>query len=302
MTHSLRALACLAGSLAVCAGAAKLENQDVSEEIQSDNPYQAIVERNVFGLKPPPPPPDPESVKPPAPKITLTGVATILGRKQALMKTPPAPVKAGETSKGEQFYTLAEGQRDGDLEVLQIDEKQGIVKVSYAGQVSSLDFTNNGAKFVAGPPPGVVPGAPGAIPAPPGGQQPGTMIPMPTRTLRLPTPAGASGVNPTTSSYQNPGGNLRATPYSGLQNQAVLGTTAGTTPATTVNPTQQMPVENQFIMIEAERERTRSAVSAGLMPPLPPTPLSPLAEQPAPTTPVLQRPQLPRPPGMPLPQ
>ena len=33
------------------------------------NPYQAIVDRNVFGLKPPEAPPDPALQKPPPPKM-----------------------------------------------------------------------------------------------------------------------------------------------------------------------------------------------------------------------------------------
>src|SRR5947208_16694459 len=46
------------------------------------NPYQGIVDRNVFGLKPPPPPPaPPEPPKPPV-NITLTGITTVLGKKR----------------------------------------------------------------------------------------------------------------------------------------------------------------------------------------------------------------------------
>ena len=45
----------------------------------ADNPYQSIVERNVFHLNPPPPPPDPEANKPPPPKIFLTGITTLMG-------------------------------------------------------------------------------------------------------------------------------------------------------------------------------------------------------------------------------
>src|SRR6188472_2241935 len=51
----------------------------------SGNPYQGIVDRNVFGLKPPPPPGKPEEKKVDLPPITLTGITTILGNKRALM-------------------------------------------------------------------------------------------------------------------------------------------------------------------------------------------------------------------------
>src|SRR5258708_2332237 len=45
------------------------------------NPYQAIIERNPFGLKPPPPPPDPTPPGPviPPPKVVLTGIVSAFG-------------------------------------------------------------------------------------------------------------------------------------------------------------------------------------------------------------------------------
>src|SRR6516162_8606332 len=99
----------------------------------TDTPYQAIVDRNVFSLKPPPPPPvnNPDANKPPPPPITLTGITTILGSKRAFMSVnmpakPPEPAKV-------QSFMLSEGQRDGDIEVLEIDEKAGMVKVNEFG-------------------------------------------------------------------------------------------------------------------------------------------------------------------------
>ena len=133
------------------------------------NPYQGIVDRNVFGLKSPPPPPDPEANKPPPPKVFLTGITTILGNKRALLKTTP-PAKPGEPAK-EQSFTLGEGQRDGEIEVLEIDEKAGTVKVNDYGTITTLDFDKNGVKVAGGVPP--APGAPGAPAARPGGFVPG---------------------------------------------------------------------------------------------------------------------------------
>src|SRR6266436_6352079 len=53
-----------------------------------NNPYQAIVERNPFGLKPPPPPPDPTPVVPVVPpgKVVLTGITTMFGNPRALFE------------------------------------------------------------------------------------------------------------------------------------------------------------------------------------------------------------------------
>src|SRR6267154_806153 len=174
-----------------------------------DGPYQGIVDRNAFALKPPPPPPDPEATKPPPSKITLTGITTILGPR-ALMKTPPAPAKPGETPKPEHSYILGVSQREGDIEVLEIDDKAGSVKVNNAGIVVMLTFEKDGPKLPATPLPAVpgipIPGLPaptGAAPASAGqtGLNPG--FTMPTRIPRVPgAAAGAetASVTPGTSS------------------------------------------------------------------------------------------------------
>src|SRR5947199_10681645 len=88
--------------------------------ITADNPFQSIVDRNVFGLKPPPPPPaPPEPPKPPLPPIALTGIMTGIGKKRALLEgvmpaKPPKPPK--KTS-----YPLAEGDQQDGFKVLKID-------------------------------------------------------------------------------------------------------------------------------------------------------------------------------------
>src|SRR5438445_13350489 len=92
------------------------------------NPYRGIVDRNVFGLKdpPPPPPPNPDAGKPPTPPITLTGITTVLGNKRAFL-TLQLPAKQPEPAKTPSLM-LTEGQRDGEVEVLEIDEKERTVK------------------------------------------------------------------------------------------------------------------------------------------------------------------------------
>src|SRR5436853_2071359 len=90
----------------------------------SNGRYDGIAPRNIFGLKQPqvqnqvtqPPPTQ-------LPTVKLTGITTILGYKLALLKIQP-PLKPGEQPR-EQTLMLTEGQRDGDIEVLQIDEKTG---------------------------------------------------------------------------------------------------------------------------------------------------------------------------------
>lgn len=101
------------------------------------NPYLEIHERNVFGLKPPPPPhPDPPSA--PLPKVMLTGITTILGNKRALLKVE-FPSKPPQRAK-EQCCILSEGQRDGAIEVLQINEKTESVKLDNSGAVMEITF------------------------------------------------------------------------------------------------------------------------------------------------------------------
>jgi hypothetical protein len=118
----------------------------------SGNPYHQIVERNVFGLRSPPPP----RVEPPTaplPKIVLTGVTTMLGNKRALLKIqfpaqPSKPVK-------EESCVLSEGEREGPIEVLEINEKTEQVKVNNSGTVSVITFAKPGPTppAVAPPPP-----------------------------------------------------------------------------------------------------------------------------------------------------
>jgi len=181
-----------------------------------DKPYDSIAERNVFGLREPV---QPTMDAPPAPpsKITLTGITTILGNKLAIMKAQ-IPAKPGEPAK-ELPIMLNEGQREGGIEVLEVNEKAGSVKVKDFGTVTTLTFERNGVK------------APTATPLPTG-QNAATgsnaaMIPTvpinsnavgqagftnplvrhaPTRSLRLPAPEATaiSGAPPAPSATTPP--------------------------------------------------------------------------------------------------
>jgi hypothetical protein len=233
-------------------------------------PYQAIPERNVFGLKPPPAPPDPEANKPPPPKITPTGITTILGNKRALFKVQ-MPAKPPEPAH-EQSMILAEGEREGEIEVISIDEKLGEIKFNSYGSLVSLTLEKDGAKLPASPAPAPIPGAPpnavGSIPPPVHGLSSFTpnggaittiggagsgLKTIPNRQLRVPG-AGMSG------------------PAFGSPNYGGTPTAQAQTPA---NQQPALSAEEQAILIEVERERTKVAVSKGLLPPPPPTELTP---------------------------
>lgn len=307
MKHGGKLLVSMMGGLAVCTAASGV----TSDKQISSNPYQSIIDRNVFSLKPPPPPADPaETAKPTALKITLTGITTIFGDKRVLMKAAPTAGKPNE-AKTEQSYILSQGQREGDLEVLEIDEKAGSVKVNNAGTIQTLTFEKDGAKLPSTPAP-AVPGLPGAAPIIPGlpvthpMQPAGGITPnfqLPPRIPRLPTAGAQGGYTPgmIPSSVPIPG----AAPSYG---------TPGVLPGNTITPPNANPVQTptpqyslaeQQILIEAERQM--GGPTSGL---LPPTALTPRANvenapgaggAPAPTqqqqTPTLQLPI----PGRPMP-
>ena len=150
MTWGGRTLILIAGSFLLGTGSPVLLAE------VAGNPYQGIVDRNLFNLRPPTRPEDNLPPAQPPPQITLTGITTILGNKRVLMKVqepphPPQPAK-------EDSYILTEGQRDGDIEVLSIDEQAGSVKVNNHGTIQELTFEKNGARLPSTRPlPGIPP-------------------------------------------------------------------------------------------------------------------------------------------------
>jgi hypothetical protein len=251
MTRGQMLLVCVLGGFLSGAGVSSLKAAAV-------NPYEAAVDRNVFGLKPPPKPIDPAEANKPQPgKITLSGIINISKQKRALLKVA-VPPKPPEPAK-EESYILAEGQRDGNVEVLEIDEKAGSVKVDNAGSVVTLTFDKDGAKINPGSNPqnpqprGMIPPPPTAtgIPAPPGASSAGGLRTIPTRAMRVPSSPGSDAAAVQTGTVPPP------------QQQAVSGPSVS-----------QMTAEEHMVMIEVERERTKEQVAKGLIPPPPHTALS----------------------------
>jgi hypothetical protein len=246
--------------------------------------YQGITDRNVFGLRPPPQVMTSNSPAP-LPKITLTGITTILGNKRALMKVAPAGSKPGEAKK-EESMILTEGQREGEIEVLQIDEKEGSVKVNNTGTVMLLTFEKDGAKLPATAPPGPG-GLPSALPGASGVQRHagfvpgrGLMPPLPGRTARVPT--GTAGL---TGTIAPPTGNI-----------AVPGVVSPTPTQAAPSSEQDLTPEEQAIVTELQRQ-ANAAIPTFTPPPTgsqgtPETPTpSATANPPAPTQPPVLVPQ-----------
>src|SRR5690348_4330674 len=115
-------IVCLASMLAFCAG---LRADDLAMNSGAqDNPYAAIVTRNVFNLNPPVVDTNPV-VDTSLPKIVPTGIRSMSGRLEVWFKTTPQG-KGGQNAK-EQYYVLNEGVGQDDIEVMHIDDKKGIV-------------------------------------------------------------------------------------------------------------------------------------------------------------------------------
>jgi hypothetical protein len=215
----------------------------------AENRYSSIVERNVFNLHPAPPPINPADLvkKTPPPKITFTGITTILGKKLALLTFPVSKPNTPPVS-----VMLAEGQAQDEIEVKSIDEKAGVVQIINHGEPQTLDFEHDAPKG-SGPMPGAAPAA--------------TSLPAPT-----PAPP-PNGVQP------SPGNVIR--PLRSLQsrNSDATGGTGQGAGSMTMNVAEQvrndkMTAEEQIALIELQRNISQQQNSEiqNLLPPTPATP------------------------------
>lgn len=262
----------LAG-LAVCTGTSGTRADDGLPP--ASNPYLGISERNIFHLNPPPAPPDPVAAKLPPPKLFLTGICTLGGVKRALLKAAAQPGAKGPDAGKEQSYTIVEGTRADGIDVMEIDERAGTVKVRFENEVSTLNFKDN-AVATANP----VNPAPGAPPAGAPGFSPGRPV------VPGPVPPGARGFTPGMTGMgagANPPAAMNSlggtsAPGIGGGMPGAMGAFAGG-PGTTgpVMPgipsatatTPAMTAEEQAVLIELNRE-TLKATDPGA-PPFPPT-------------------------------
>ncbi len=278
--RSEKMVACLLGGLLF-----STEVKAVVTDAKGDA-YRVIVDRNVFGLKPipvetnaPPPP------QPPATEVKLAGITTILPTPRAILqwKQPGQPAAHGKpaTPPGkEESFIMVEGQREGIIEVLEINQKAGSVKIKNAGEPMLLTFETHGVKL-PNTPPSAVPTTPGVVsPNPAAGTRPG--VPgIPTAALNQgaagrglpmvgnPNPA-AGGVNPATAAFSPDGSSISSIPTRQLRNSPSTATPVAVNPP--MNP------DAQIILMEVERERTKPHVDAGILPPIPPTVLTPAPE------------------------
>jgi len=112
------------------------------------NPYSRITGRNIFGLRAERQPPEPPAA--PLPRVVAVGITTLLPNKCALLKVywparPPEPAR-------EVSCILAVGQREGPIEVLEIDEGTASIKINNSGKVMVLTLAMDGPKPQTAPP------------------------------------------------------------------------------------------------------------------------------------------------------
>jgi hypothetical protein len=244
-----------------------------------DNTYRVVVERNPFGLSPPKAILPPTNT-PPVQKsdVKFTGITVDGSGKKAWLVVPPPP---NNRTANPQYLSMREQETQGDIQVLEIDDKENTVKIVNAGSTSVLTFKENGyttptAAAMPGNP--LLPrGVPGQLPVP--GTLPGS-LPAPGI---VPAPnTGAPGIK-TAGVTPNgiPANDALAARY-GLQN-----TTPGN--ATAVTPVRTIPTRNvrttplapqaqegtvdpvvQRVLMEAQAEEARRRGEN--FPPLPPLP------------------------------
>jgi len=212
------------------------------------SPYTPIVTRNIFGLLPIPtnPPVDPTPVAPP-PKITLNGITTIFGAKEALYKvaTPPKP---GQPA-GDMSYALGEGEGEDDIEVVKIDTDADVVTFNNHGTIQDLPMT--AAPNLSTP---VAPVVGPGLPIPGGG--PG----------RFARPGGPGFLGRRNQPQNNPDNAYN--PNNGDQNSAAP--TAGAVPSG-----GDLTPEAQVILMEAQRAEWQNDPKNNPSPAIiPPTPLT----------------------------
>jgi hypothetical protein len=252
----------------------------VSAMADRPNPYQAIIDRNVFALKPPPPPPDPsQDVPPPAPLATvkLTGITSLFSKKKALLEITPAPGKPPVKP------ILEEGDRAEGVEVMTIDMDKNQVALKIGGLMTNITFEvakSTPAAASPGLPAAPVLGRPGLTPAaaPP---------PPPPETSALITPPTSSASG--RGSIVLMGGNA-AEPVAPAANPAVPPAAARfprsaegfrSIPSRQIRTPQAQPQAqaqtaiDSYINMESLRHEQQQH---GGGPPLPPTPLTPLVE------------------------
>ncbi|MGP8053564.1 MAG: hypothetical protein ACLQAH_07055 [Limisphaerales bacterium] len=254
MTRLGKIAVCLAGGLALSASAR------ADDAAPAGNPYTPIVVRNVFGLNPPSTNNPADSADPP-PKITPNGIMSIFGQLQVLFKVAPKP---GDAGAKEVSYVLSEGQREDDIEVTHIDERDSLITFNNHGTVQELPLANAPAI--------TTPGA-----AAPGGNALGQPAGL-NRNVPGPgfAPGRFGGNGPAAARSRGFGGpGAPGAPGGGIGGAgSTMGGTTGMGGGQAAQTGSQMTPEEAAALIEVQRAQYESEGNSSLAKILPPTPLT----------------------------
>jgi hypothetical protein len=171
MSNGGKTLVCLgAGLVLAFTSGADAANPPSATDLS--NPYNSIVVRNVFLLKPTPPPPvnpGPTTPVTPPPDVKVRGMTTILGYPQAIFEMTPK-------GKPPESHIMTDGERQGSLELVKINmaEKSTLVKIDGGPAITiALD-----TKVGAAPGGGAIGGGMPQVTTPGGGR--GNFSPVPS--------------------------------------------------------------------------------------------------------------------------
>lgn len=118
------------------------------------NPYETIVDRNPFALRPPPPPasnePPPPPTTPPA-TVEVTGMTSVSRTPKVLLEITPGPGKPVVRR------ILSEGEREDTVEVVSINVEKNEVVLRSSGVLTNLSLKKPSAVAAAAAPAGAPP-------------------------------------------------------------------------------------------------------------------------------------------------
>jgi len=224
--------------------------------LPADSPFQVILVRNPFNLRP-----VPTNVvvvaqtsAPPAQvNVNLSGITDVGGKKRAWMVIP-----AGGTRTNTATFSMSVGDPEFEgVKVEHIDLQRGVVQIRKLGVPTTLDFENHGLAY-SGPVAVNVPGVggrPGRVPVP---GQPRAGVPTPNAAVRTAMPGSIP------SSVNQAGANVP-----GSNNPQVIPARAiRTSPEVDI----EQPVDPAAQALQMKLDEIRARQIGIPFPPMPPVP------------------------------